>query len=57
MLKDELEVQILMKHVDYSTYIISIFLCKKTFFMFVEFVNVVAITLISECFLPNIVQT
>ncbi|XP_048260775.1 uncharacterized protein LOC110119244 [Bombus terrestris] len=27
MLKDELEVQILMKHVDYSTYIISIFLC------------------------------
>nr|XP_033204166.1 uncharacterized protein LOC117164866 [Bombus vancouverensis nearcticus] len=26
-LKDELEVQILMKYVDYSTYIISIFLC------------------------------
>ncbi|XP_071864215.1 uncharacterized protein [Bombus fervidus] len=27
MLKDELEVQILMKYIDYSTYIISIFLC------------------------------
>ena len=43
-----------MKYVDYSTYIISIFLCKKTFSMFKEFVAVVAIILMSEYFVPNI---
>ncbi|XP_076477250.1 uncharacterized protein LOC117164874 [Bombus vancouverensis nearcticus] len=42
-LKDQLEVQILMKYIDYSTSVISIFLCMKTFSMFVEFVAVLAI--------------
>ncbi|XP_073967956.1 uncharacterized protein [Bombus fervidus] len=44
MLKDQLEVQILMKHVDHSAHVFSIFLCKKTFSMFIEFVPVAAIT-------------
>ncbi|XP_076477221.1 uncharacterized protein LOC117164865 [Bombus vancouverensis nearcticus] len=53
-LKDQLEDQILMKYVDYSSYILSISLCKETFSMFIEFVAVIAIILMSKYFAPNI---
>ena len=54
MLKDQYEIHILMKYVDYSTSIIPIFLCMKTFSVVVQFVTVLAIILVAEYFLPNI---
>ena len=54
MLEDQYEIHILMKYVDYSTSIIPIFLCMKTFSVVVQFVTVLAIILVAEYFLPNI---